>query len=139
MNGQALNIEPMFFKPGAIFPSLTTDGEAMKKNSNGRAQLNELLFQPLETEQGGVTIYETALVRAMEIALESGDAVAAELVACECVVLAETTAHSNWELIGHVAMHGAGPEAKILKAAHEAVEEDEDHRLYHARDWRCAR
>ena len=70
-----------------------------------------------------MTIYETALVRAMEIALESGDAMAAELVACECVVLAETRDHSNRELIGHVAMHGTGPEAKILKAAHEAVEE----------------
>ena len=161
----------------------------MKKTSYDKAQLNELLFQALETELGGVAIYETALmcavnedlrkewseyldetrthvevltrvlesldldpntpspgrkvvghigkslVRAMEIALESGDAVAAELVACECVVLAETKDHTNWELIGHVAMHGTGPEAKILKAAHEAVEEDEDHHLYHTRGW----
>lgn len=161
----------------------------MKKNSYDKAQLNELLFQALETEQGGVKIYETALmcavnedlrkewseyldqtrthvevltrvlealdldpnepspgrkvvghigkslVRAMEIALESGDATAAELVACECVVLAETKDHTNWELIGHVATHGTGPEAKILKAAHEAVEDDEDHHLYHTRGW----
>lgn len=161
----------------------------MKKTSYDKAQLNELLFQALETEQGGVRIYETALmcavnddlrkewseyldqtrthvevltrvlealdldpnepspgrkvvghigkslVRAMEIALESGDATAAELVACECVVLAETKDHTNWELIGHVATHGTGPEAKILKAAHEAVEEDEDHHLYHTRGW----
>lgn len=161
----------------------------MKKTSYDKAQLNELLFQALETEQGGVRIYETALmcavnddlrkewseyldqtrthvevltrtlealeldpneftpgrkvvghigkslVRAMELALESGDPTAAELVACECVVLAETKDHTNWELIGHVATHGTGPEAKILKAAHEAVEEDEDHHLYHTRGW----
>lgn len=161
----------------------------MKKTSCDKAQLNELLFQALETEQAGVRIYETALmcavnddlrkewseyldqtrthvevltrvlealeldpnelspgrkvvehigkslVRAMEIALELGDATAAELVACECVVLAETKDHTNWELIGHVATHGTGPEAKILKAAHEAVEEDEDHHLYHTRGW----
>ena len=76
-----------------------------------------------------------SLVRAMEMALESRDSGAAELVACECVVLAETKDHTNWELFGHVATHGSGPEAKILQAAHEAVEEDEDHHLYHTRGW----
>lgn len=77
-----------------------------------------------------------SLVRAMEMALETGDGNAAELVACECVVLAETKDHANWELIGHVATHGTGEEAKILKAAHESVEEDEDHHLYHTGGWR---
>ena len=76
-----------------------------------------------------------ALVMAMEMALKAGDKAAAELVACECVVLAETKDHSNWELIGHVAEHGKGEEAKVLKTAYEAVEKDEDHHLYHTKGW----
>ena len=41
-----------------------------------------------------------SLVAAMEMALESGPPEAAEMVAAECVVLAETKDHLNWELIG---------------------------------------
>jgi hypothetical protein len=39
----------------------------------------------------------------MEIALGSGEADAAQLVAAECVVQAETKDHLNWELIGQCA------------------------------------
>src|SRR5688500_18339445 len=35
-----------------------------------------------------------ALVQAMELALQAGEPAAAELVACECVVLAETKDHA---------------------------------------------
>ena len=56
-----------------------------------------------------------ALVAAMEMALKAGDKAAAELVACECVVLAETKDHTNWELIGHVAEHGKGDAVKALQ------------------------
>jgi rubrerythrin len=161
----------------------------MKKTQGNNAQISELLYQALETEQGGVKIYETALrcavnedlhkewteyleqtrthvqvatntlktlgldpaaetpgrqvvrhigqalVKAMEMALQAGDRTAAELVACECVVLAETKDHGNWELIGHVAKNSKGDEAKALKAAHDAVEEDEDHHIYHTKGW----
>lgn len=161
----------------------------MKKAQGNTKQITELLYQALETELGGVKIYETALrcavnedlhkewteyleqtrthvqvatntlvelgldpavetpgrqvvrhigqslVKAMELALKDGNKVAAELVACECVVLAETKDHSNWELIGHVAENSKGDEAKVLKAAHEAVEEDEDHHIYHTKGW----
>jgi rubrerythrin len=160
-----------------------------KKTKYDQAQVHELLYQALETELGGVQIYQTALmcaendelrkewndyltqtrthvqvvtnileslgldpgattagrrvvghvgkslVRAMEMALESGDRTAAELVACECVVLAETKDHANWELIGHIVKHGTGDETKVLKQAYEAVEDDEDHHLYHTRGW----
>src|SRR5262245_16774737 len=136
-------------------------------------QLNELLLQSLETERGGVQIYQTALqcvvneelkeewekyldqtkhhveiveqlleqlgfdpeamtpgrevvqhlgeslVSAMEMALENGGpSEEAQLVACECVVLAETKDHSNWELIGQCAEKAKGEEAKALKAAY---------------------
>lgn len=161
----------------------------MAKNAQDSAQVEELLYQALETELGGIQVYETAircavnddlrkewteyldetrthrkvllnvfqelgldpdtstpgrkvvghigksLVKAMEMALAAGDPAAAELVAGECVVLAETKDHLNWELIGHVAKHGKGPQVKVLQAAFEAVEQDEDHHLYHTQGW----
>jgi rubrerythrin len=76
-----------------------------------------------------------SLVRAMEAALAAGDREAAECIACECVVLAETSDHSNWELIGEVAKAATGPEAKALKEAYNEVEEQEDEHLYHSKGW----
>jgi rubrerythrin len=152
-------------------------------------QLNELLYQALETELGGVEIYTTALrcvvnedlkeewekyleqtqnhvrivsdtmtalgldtetetpgrkvvrhigqslVKAMELALESGEPTAAQLVAAESVVLAETKDHLNWHLIGEAAKKVSGETAKALKAAHEEVEDQEDEHLYHTTGW----
>ncbi|MEX0709196.1 MAG: hypothetical protein WD078_14655 [Woeseia sp.] len=157
----------------------------MKKKPYRKKQLHELLYQALETERGGIKIYETALtcaqnkdlkeeweeyleqththeqvllkvfeelgldpdtvspgrevvghigeslVSAMEMAKAHGSAAAAQLVAGECVVLAETKDHLNWELIGHLAKHGQGEETGALKTAFEAVEQEEDHHLYH--------
>jgi hypothetical protein len=152
-------------------------------------QLNELLYQALETELGGVEVYTTALrcaqnedlkeewekyleqtrnhvqivqnvmnelgldpeietpgrevvrhtgeslVKAMEMALEEGEPEAAQVVAAECVVLAETKDHMNWELIGEAANKAKGDVAKVLEAAHEEVEEQEDEHLYHTQGW----
>ena len=152
-------------------------------------QINELLYQALETEQGGQTIYETAircaqeselkeewgkyldetrnherilmqtfetlglkpdtetpgrtvvrhlgesLVEAMEMALKGGNGEGAQLVAAECVVLAETKDHQNWELIGKVAEELSGEKAKALREAFEQVEEQEDEHLYHTMGW----
>lgn len=153
------------------------------------AQLHELLYQVLETELGGVKIYETALrcalnddlrkewtdyldetrahvqvatsmlesfgldpnamtpgrkvvghignslVTAMEMALAAGDPAAAELVACECVVLAETKDHTNWELVGKCAEARKGEERRVLKSGYDRVEDQEDHHLYHTKGW----
>jgi len=161
----------------------------MQKQAYDREQLNELLYQALETELGGVKVYETALtcalnadlkkewseylkqtrthrevllklfaalgldpgrstpgrtvvariggalVDAMELAKKNAGADAAQIVAGECVVLAETKDHMNWELIGHVVKHGKGDAVAALQAAHEAVEQDEDHHLYHTTGW----
>ena len=76
-----------------------------------------------------------SLVAAIELAKASADPAAAELVACECVVLAETKDHSNWELIGKVAESADDKVAQVLKAAYDEVEEDEDHHLYHTKGW----
>ena len=151
--------------------------------------LNELLYQMLETEMGGVQVYKTAircaqnddlkkewkkylgqtethvevveeifsalnldpdtetpgravvrhigesLVQAMEMALSSGPPEAAQLVAAECVVLAETKDHMNWELLGQVAKKSKGDEKKFLEAAQEKVEDEEDEHLYHTAGW----
>ena len=75
------------------------------------------------------------LVQAIRMAMDSAPPEAAELVAGECVVLAETKDHLNWELIGHVSKHSTGPTAKALKRAFGEVEEDEDHHLYHTTGW----
>ena len=154
-----------------------------------REQIAELMYQALETEQGGVQIYETAvrcavnedlkeewekyleqtehhveiveglfetfgldtetetpgrlvvrhigesLVKAMQMALEAGNADAAQMVAAECIALAETKDHLNWELMGQLAKKLKGEEAKALKAAHDEVEDEEDEHLYHTKGW----
>jgi rubrerythrin len=152
-------------------------------------QLQELLLQALETELGGVQVYETALrcvknddlreewqkyleqtthhveivegvvqtfgldpradtpgrsvvryigsalVKAMEMTLSDGPPEAAELVAAECVTLAETKDHLNWELIGEAAKRLKGDEGKSLRAAFKEVEDQEDEHLYHTTGW----
>jgi ferritin-like metal-binding protein YciE len=152
-------------------------------------QLNELLYQALETELGGVEVYTTALrcaqneelkkeweeyleqtrnhvqivqnvfdelgldpekdtpgrkvvrhtgeslVKAMEMALQEGKPKEAEVVAAECIVLAETKDHMNWHLIGEAAKKAKADVAKVLKAAHEQVEDEEDEHLYHTQGW----
>lgn len=76
-----------------------------------------------------------ALVESMEMALAEGEPGAAQLVATEAVVLAETKDHHNWHLIGEVVKKAKGEVAKILKAAHEEVEHDEDEHYYHTKGW----
>lgn len=76
-----------------------------------------------------------SLVKAMEMALESGKPEAAQIVAAECVVEAETKDHLNWELIYQVAEKTEGEEGKSLKEAHEQVEEEEDEHLFHSTGW----
>lgn len=76
-----------------------------------------------------------SLVEAMELALKDGGLAAAELVAAECVVEAETKDHQNWELIGKVAQHIDGETAAALSEAHALVEEEEDQHLYHTMGW----
>ena len=76
-----------------------------------------------------------ALVESMELALADGQPGAAQLAACEAVVLAETKDHQNWHLIGEVAKKVKGDVAKVLKEAHGQVEDEEDEHLYHTKGW----
>jgi hypothetical protein len=154
-----------------------------------KEQLHGLLYQALETEQGGIKIYTKALecaqngdlkkeweeyleqtrnherivletfeklgldpvvevpgrkvvrhigqslVKAMDMALAEGTPEEAELVAAECVVLAETKDHLNWELIGECGKKLKGDDGKALRDACEEVEEEEDEHLYHTTGW----
>lgn len=82
-----------------------------------------------------VRLLGESLVEAIQEAVSEGDEDAAQIVAAECVVLAETKDHLNWELIGHVAENGSGPFKDALKRAFEEVETEEDHHLYHTKGW----
>jgi hypothetical protein len=76
-----------------------------------------------------------SLVIAMEMALAESDPAAAELVACDCVLLAETKDHADWELIKLCAQQADEHTASVLKEAAEAVEDEEDEHLYHSQGW----
>ena len=76
-----------------------------------------------------------ALVKAMQTAQQAGDPAGAELVACECVVLAETKDHADWELICQCAEHGGAKHARALREAADEVEPQEDEHLYHSKGW----
>jgi hypothetical protein len=91
-----------------------------------------------ERETPGRTVVRhigESLVRAMEQALAAGPPEAAELVAAECVVHAETKDHLNWELLGQAVEKLSGSQKKALKEACEEVEEQEDEHLYHSMGW----
>lgn len=94
-------------------------------------------LDPQATTAGREVVAHTgrSLVQAMELAKAKGTKGAAELVACECVVMAETKDHSNWELLGRVAKKATGETGKLLRAAHEEVEQEEDHHLFHSAGW----
>ncbi len=96
--------------------------------------LRELGLDPnAETPGRKVVRYiGTSLVKAMELALRCADPQAAQIVAAECVVLAETKDHLNWELIGELVKNA---DATLLKTAHDQVEDEEDEHLYHTTGW----
>jgi len=77
-----------------------------------------------------------ALVTAMERAeAAGGDPSAVQRIACECIVLAETKDHLNWELLTKCASHLKGFQKRALEDACEIVEEQEDEHLYHSRGY----
>jgi len=76
-----------------------------------------------------------ALVSAMQMAKGSGDPAAAEIVAGECITLAETKDHLNWSLIEKLSKAATGKEKKALDDAQAEVEDEEDEHLYHSAGW----
>ena len=82
-----------------------------------------------------VTALGAALVRAMQDSLASGNRDAAQLVACECVVLAETKDHLDWQLIEACGKALKGEIGEALRDAAAAVADEEDEHLYHTAGW----
>jgi rubrerythrin len=97
----------------------------------------QMQIDPEEQSPGRKIVHDMgmAYVSAMEAALGAGDPAAAEIVACECVSLAEQTDHSNWELIGECSKKLTGAEGKALKDAYKEVEDQEDEHYYHSKGW----
>ncbi len=97
----------------------------------------QMQLDPEEQTPGRKIVHDLgmALVGAMEAALGAGDPAAAQIVAGECVVLAETKDHMDWELIGQVSKKATGADGKALKEAYSEVEDQEDEHLYHSRGW----
>jgi hypothetical protein len=75
------------------------------------------------------------LLQAIETARAAGDPKAAQLVAAECVVLAETKDHMNWELIGQLIPELTGERQAVVSEAYERIEDEEDEHLYHTQGW----
>lgn len=76
-----------------------------------------------------------ALITAMDMALADAGPKAAELVAAESVVEAETKDHQNWELLIRCAGVTSGALASELQKAYDQVGEQEAQHLYHTQGW----
>jgi hypothetical protein len=76
-----------------------------------------------------------SLVKAMEMARENDQPEAAQVVAAECIVLAETEDHLNWQLLKKAAEEAKGDTKTAIRQAVEEVEDPEDEHLYHTMGW----
>ncbi|ALK29914.1 hypothetical protein bpln_1g10940 [Burkholderia plantarii] len=101
-----------------------------------------LVFRSLGLDEqtqtaGRRAVMETgkSLVNAIEPAKQNAAPAVAQIVAAECVVPAETKDHLNRALTGCAADRLSGDAARVLKEAHDEVEADKDHHLYHTRGW----
>jgi hypothetical protein len=102
-----------------------------------RATFKRIGLDPeVETPGRAVVRFKAkSLIESMNMALKEGGPAAAQLVAAECVVEAETKDHQDWELIGRVAEKSKGDMKAALQEAYEQVEEQEDQHLYHTMGW----
>ncbi|CAN5810485.1 hypothetical protein BH23ACT5_BH23ACT5_08240 [soil metagenome] len=77
----------------------------------------------------------TGLIEAMTMAKAEDGPVAAQLVAAECVVEAESKDHQNWELIGLMSEHVEGDLKTAMSDAYDEVAEEEAEHLFHTMGW----
>jgi hypothetical protein len=71
----------------------------------------------------------------MDMALSEAGKDAAQLVAAESVVEAETKDHQNWELLARAAEEVSGELKSALSEAYDEVGEQEAHHLFHTQGW----
>jgi rubrerythrin len=101
------------------------------------AVCGKLEIDPEEQTPGREIVRDlgASLVAAIGKAKAAGNPAAAQLVACECVVLAETKDHTDWELLGKCAEQLRGAQRDVLEQACAEVEDQEDEHLYHSKGY----
>ena len=94
-------------------------------------------FDPGERTPGCEIVHHIGigLVVAIKRAIATSDAETAELVACDCVVLAETRHQANWDLLCHSSNALDDRSGRLLAKACAELEDAEDGRLRRARSW----
>lgn len=126
----------------AISEDLKHEWSVYLEQTHSHVEILERVLQKLEMDaeqpspgRDVVRGLGESLVAAMEKAKSAGNPTAAQIVACECIVLAETKDHLNWELLTKCAQQLRGAQKIALEEACELVEEQEDEHLYHSRGY----
>jgi hypothetical protein len=126
----------------AINDDLKKEWRKYLEQSNRHVEIMQELFEKLgldpKQETPGRKVVRhigESLVQAMKLAKQGGKPEAAQLVACECVVLAETKDHQNWHLLTKCMEKAKGKEKEAMKEACDEVEDQEDEHLYHSKGW----
>jgi rubrerythrin len=126
----------------AVSDELKHEWSKYLEQTRTHVQILQRVLQTLEMEpeqpspgRDVVRALGESLVAAMQKAASAGNPAAAQIVACECVVLAETKDHMNWELLTKCAAELEGAQKVALREACEIVEEQEDEHLYHSRGY----
>lgn len=119
--------------------------------------MTALGVRPLETP-GRLVVWHigVSLVGAIKLAKRTAPPEAAEIVACESIVHAETKDHANWELLTTYGQAVKGQdempiaeadcfddrkflvwsdEKKAIDGATDEIEDEEDEHLYHSKGW----
>jgi hypothetical protein len=101
-----------------------------------RGVLEDVKLDPEKDTPGRTVVRHIgkSLCKAMHLAMGGDDPAAAELVAAECVTLAETKDHMNWELLSLLSEQGVTGSSALADAVAE-VEDEEDEHLYHTTGW----
>lgn len=126
----------------AVHPGLKEEWKHYLDETRTHVKALELLCESLRIDvtretpgRAVVRHLAGALVEAMKKATAAGNPSAAELVACECVVLAETKDHLDWELLGKCGQKLEGEAGEALRRAYDGIEDQEDEHLYHSKGW----
>ena len=126
----------------AVTPELKLEWQEYLAQTRNHERVVRTLLHELgldaEQESPGRSVVRhlgQSLLQAIELARDSASPEAAQLVATECITLAETKDHQNWELIGMCAEHARGAPGKALQVAQAEVEDEEDEHLYHNTGW----
>src|SRR5690606_8000836 len=126
----------------AVNPDLKSEWEEYLEQTNTHHEtlmgvFDELGLDAMAETPGRQIVrhHGESLLKAMEMAQQAGDPAMAQIVAAECVVLAETKDHQNWTLLNQVAEKATGKLKTVIQQAVDSVEDEEDEHLYHTKGW----